>query len=111
MGNRYSQISIEERCEVARLQAAGTSIRQIAASLDRAPSTIARELKRPDDIGTHLPRGTNRAMLSNKLGPIVGLDHASTVIAACATACCLGLPKVGRQSRSPAGWPMSKGHR
>jgi len=46
MGNRYSQISIEERCELARLQAAGTSIRQIAASLDRAPSTIARELKR-----------------------------------------------------------------
>ena len=46
MENRYSQISIEERCELARLQAQGTSIRQIAASLDRAPSTIARELKR-----------------------------------------------------------------
>ena len=46
MGNRYTQITIEERCEIARLQAAGTSVRQIAASLDRAPSTIARELKR-----------------------------------------------------------------
>ncbi len=46
MGNRYTQITIEERCELARLQAAGNSIRQIAASLDRAPSTIARELKR-----------------------------------------------------------------
>jgi len=46
MGNRYTQIIIEERCDIARLQAAGTSIRQIAASLDRAPSTIARELKR-----------------------------------------------------------------
>ncbi len=58
MGNRYSQISIEERCEprpkvesldgigLARLQTAGNSIRQIAASLDRAPSTIAGELKR-----------------------------------------------------------------
>ena len=46
MGNEYKQISIEERCEVARLQTAGNSIRQIAASLDRAPSTIARELKR-----------------------------------------------------------------
>lgn len=46
MGNRYKQISIEERCELARLQTAGKSIRQIAASLDRSPSTIARELKR-----------------------------------------------------------------
>ncbi len=46
MGNRYKQIVIEERCELARLQAAGHSVRQIAASLDRAPSTIARELKR-----------------------------------------------------------------
>ncbi len=46
MGNRYTQITIEERCELARLQAAGHSIRQVAAVLDRAPSTIARELKR-----------------------------------------------------------------
>ncbi len=111
MGNRYTQITIEERCELARLQTAGHSIRQIAASLDRAPSTIARELKRPDGIGTHQPQGINRAMLSNGLDPIAGLDHASIAIAACATACCPGSPKVGRQSRSLAGLPMSKGHR
>ena len=46
MGNRYSHVTIEERCEIARLQAEGHSIRQIAASLDRPPSTISRELKR-----------------------------------------------------------------
>ena len=46
MGNRYSHVTIEERCEIARLQAKGRSIRQIAASLDRPPSTISRELKR-----------------------------------------------------------------
>ena len=46
MGLRYTQISIEERCEIARLRATGASVRQIAASLDRAPSTDARELKR-----------------------------------------------------------------
>ena len=46
MGIRYTQITIEERCEMARLRAAGQSVRQIAASLDRAPSTVARELKR-----------------------------------------------------------------
>ena len=42
----YSQLSIEERCSIARLHEAGQSIRQIAAALDRQPSTVARELKR-----------------------------------------------------------------
>ena len=46
MERRYSHLTIEDRCDVARRHAAGASIRQIAASLDRAPSTIARELKR-----------------------------------------------------------------
>ena len=46
MGKQYRQVTIAERCEIARLSAAGHSKRQIAASLDRAPSTITRELKR-----------------------------------------------------------------
>jgi IS30 family transposase len=46
MPRGYVQLSLEDRCEIARLQANGCSIRQIAAALDRAPSTIARELKR-----------------------------------------------------------------
>lgn len=46
MGRRYKQLSLEDRCEIARLQAEGQSIRQMAAALDRAPSTITRELKR-----------------------------------------------------------------
>jgi transposase, IS30 family len=46
MGRKYKQLSLEDRCEVARLQAEGRSIRQMAAALDRPPSTIARELKR-----------------------------------------------------------------
>jgi len=46
MGQGYKQIGIEERCEIARLQANGCSIRQIATALDRSPSTITRELKR-----------------------------------------------------------------
>jgi len=46
MGRKYAQIGLEERCEIARLLAAGSSIRQAAATLDRAPSTIAREMKR-----------------------------------------------------------------
>ena len=46
MGRHYMQLGIEERCELARLYAQGCSLRQIATSLDRAPSTITRELKR-----------------------------------------------------------------
>jgi IS30 family transposase len=46
MGQRYAHLSGEERCELARLQASGRSIRQIATDLDRSASTIARELKR-----------------------------------------------------------------
>ena len=46
MGKHYGQVTIEERQAIARLQAEGVSKRQIAAALDRAPSTIARELKR-----------------------------------------------------------------
>jgi transposase, IS30 family len=46
MGRRYKQLSLEDRCEIARLQAEGRSVGQIAAALDRTPSTISRELKR-----------------------------------------------------------------
>ena len=42
----YHQLSIEERSAVARLRSEGRSIRAVAASLHRSPSTIARELKR-----------------------------------------------------------------
>lgn len=42
----YRQLSLEERCSIARLRAAGQSLRQIAAALHRQPSTIAREVKR-----------------------------------------------------------------
>jgi IS30 family transposase len=42
----YRQLSIEERCELARLHEGGQSIRQIASALDRQPSTVSRELKR-----------------------------------------------------------------
>src|SRR5574341_827341 len=47
MGARkYRHFSIEERCEIARRCQAGESVRQIAAALDRSPSSIARELER-----------------------------------------------------------------
>ncbi len=50
MGRTYKQLSLDDQCEIARLSAKGSSIRQIAAALDRSPSTIARELKRNDGV-------------------------------------------------------------
>jgi transposase, IS30 family len=52
MGDRYEQLSLEERCAIARLREAGQSLRQIAAALDRPASTISRELKR--NSGRHV---------------------------------------------------------
>jgi len=46
MGRTYKQLSLDGRCEIARLSANGTAIRQIVAALDRPPSTISRELNR-----------------------------------------------------------------
>lgn len=50
MGRNYDQLSVDDRCEIARLQGNGCSVRQIAAALDRAPSTISRELKRNSGV-------------------------------------------------------------
>ena len=46
MGTHYQQLSIAERCEITRLSDARCSVRQIAAALERAPSTSSRELNR-----------------------------------------------------------------
>lgn len=56
MGSReYRHFSIEERCEIARRRQAGQSIRQIAAALDREPSSVARELKRNSALKGYVP--------------------------------------------------------
>lgn len=46
MGQCFKQLTLEDRCEIARRSEAGESARQIAAALDRSPSSITRELKR-----------------------------------------------------------------
>lgn len=46
MGQKYDQLSLEERYTIANLYKQGASIRQIAAALARSASTISREIKR-----------------------------------------------------------------
>ena len=55
MGRSYDQLSLDDRCEIARLFANGSSVRQIAAALDRSPSTISRELKRNSGAQVGVP--------------------------------------------------------
>lgn len=58
MPRPHTQLSQAERRTLARLRDQGRSARQIAAALERAPSTVTRELKRntPAD-GGYDPRG------------------------------------------------------
>jgi transposase, IS30 family len=46
MGQKYKQLSLEERCEIACRDTRGESHTKIATALGRSPSTISRELKR-----------------------------------------------------------------
>lgn len=46
MERTYRQLTLEERCQISCLYQGGQSLRQIAEALDRAASTVARELKR-----------------------------------------------------------------
>ena len=46
MGQCYGQLSLDERIEIYRLRAAGESMRVIALTLERAVSTISREIRR-----------------------------------------------------------------
>src|SRR5262249_28987602 len=55
MGKCFSHFNVEQRCEIARRRQAGESLRQIAAALDCAPSSIARELKRNTSASTYRP--------------------------------------------------------
>ena len=57
MGIHYEQLCDAERKAIGRLRAAGRSLRQISATLARAPSTISRELRRNSRPSRHWPAG------------------------------------------------------
>jgi len=74
----YRQLSIEERCEIARLHEAGQSLRQIAAAMDRQPSTVSRELKRNagSKIGYRPSYAQQQAAARRWSGSRLERDHA-----------------------------------
>jgi IS30 family transposase len=54
-------LTLAEREEISRAVVAGQSIRSIAASLERAPSTVSREIKRNGDRETYRASQANQA--------------------------------------------------
>ncbi len=53
MSKRYKHFTLEERTSITALYQAGRSCWQIAAALDRAPSSISREIKRNVGYGAN----------------------------------------------------------
>ena len=107
MGRCYSHLTIEDRCEVARRHAAGASRRQIAAALDRAPSTIARELKRnASRTQGYQPRYADQQAHARRWrGP-----RGSTATPPCAPRSSPASNRVGPPNRSPGGLARESGH-
>lgn len=57
MGHCYEQLNESERKVIERLHAAARSLREIARTLDRAPSTISREIRRNSRVRRSWPGG------------------------------------------------------
>lgn len=57
MGQSYDQLSLKERIEIDLLWRAGHSLRRIAVHLDRAASTISREVQRNSKVTKQWPGG------------------------------------------------------
>ena len=55
MGQKFSQFNLEARIQIARRRQAGESLRQIAAALGCAPSSVSRELTRNSAAAEYKP--------------------------------------------------------
>ena len=90
---------------MVRLQAAGYSVREIAANLDRSPSTVARELKSNGSrTRGYQPRyaRTNRPMPGDGAGP----GWSGTGV--CGSGYSGGSSRAGLRSRWRVGWRWSQ---
>ena len=104
-----SALTLTDREEISRGLVAGSSIRSIAASLGRAPSTISREIRRNNGLGAIEPvsptrrRGTERVARSS-----VNWCRTERWLASWPASSALS----GRRNRLPAGssvpTPMTK---
>ena len=98
MGTHYHHLTLEDRCDMARLYAAGRSLRQIAAALDRPPSTVAREMKR----NRSHTRATSPAMPSSRPTLAGGAAPGWPATLRCAPRSSPASSRAGPPSRSQA---------
>jgi transposase, IS30 family len=73
VSGRY--LSLEERLAIADMHLQGRGVRDIAAALDRAPSTISRELERNGFPGS-TSSSSGRAPRSRRYAPYAAQKHA-----------------------------------
>ncbi len=67
MGQCYDQLDIDERHEISRLRAVGTSFQEIGRLMGRSASTISREVKRNSPPrGEYKPGSADRIALSRR---------------------------------------------
>ena len=69
MGERYHQLVEEERIEIYAMTKAGKPIRQIAAGLSRAPSTISREIRRNAGLRSYRPKQAHHKAMERRARP------------------------------------------
>ena len=67
MGQRYSHLSLEERCRLRGMMEMGLSISEIAGRLGRHRSTVRRELDRNRSAGGYSPDSAGRRAWARKL--------------------------------------------
>ena len=95
----YSQLSEDERDQIAILRAAGRSMGAIARALGRAKTTISRELQR-----NALPRaGIRRFTPPEPINCAGGVKRSSNEKPLYVCSCVIGSPRDGRPNRSPVG--------
>ena len=89
-----------ERCQLAGLRDQGLSKRQIAAKLDRSPSTISRELNR----NSFAKMATGPATPTTRPGPGAGAVPSWTETPPCATPSTPASREAGPRNRWPVAW-------
>jgi IS30 family transposase len=79
MATTYRHLGLEERAHIQFLLTRGSTLRAIAAALERSPSTISRELARNGWTRPVLPRGRGRPAVAGGYRAVLAQQRAERV--------------------------------
>src|SRR5208282_4177020 len=77
MSTYYQHLGIDERAQIRFLLERGFTVRAIARTVNRAPSTIGRELARNGWARPVLPRGRGRPLIAGGYGAVQAEQRAN----------------------------------